>query len=597
MSTRVVLIIMLAMRRLLSWLSILMVGLLLATSCGDGDVQTAIPTASPTVQTPAEVTVVPTPSPTAQTPASVAAFPSCEPEVGEDVGSFMEEVRRLEIGFRGTTPVLSESLRITRDENIVDVHMVVQYRIRDLDAFVCSVAEPQGYPEEQSLSPTHPPSEVLALKNGAEAALSQVVGRYPIDDILTNVREQIQADIQRLLQDILDSYDTGIDIFSVRLLDVFPSVEVRDAFDDVVRAFEDKKAIINLAEAYEADSLPRARGNTARIIQEAEASKAERIIRAEADVDRFMSSLRAFDREENEALRRLHLEALEGILPGITEFIVAVESPASSSQIMSHDGHILLSHHFVKSPTEQAILVRYSPGVRVIPGPWDTAGLPSVESGTPFDNRLFYVDLPPHAMLTKDEKRLIIGAYALYRVVDPVKFSKMVRDVGQANTLIEFIVISALRGEIARNDQSEIISLNRQAIVTRVKEASNAPLGSPHKRALDLGLEIADVRIKRLAFPPEIAQSIFARMRAERRLVADRERAEGGQLDAEIRADVDRQVVIILAEAERDASMIRSEGRAVATDVFIKVLAKEPELSRYQKSLEAYKISGASVEN
>ena len=159
-----------------------------------------------------------------------------------------------------------------------------------------------------------------------------------------------------------------------------------------------------------------------------------------------MSSLRAFDREENEALRRLHLEALEGILPGITEFIVAVESPASSSQIMSHDGHILLSHHFVISPTEQAILVRYSPSVRVIPGPWDTAGLPSVESGTPFDDRLFYVDLPAHAMLTKDKKRLIIDAYALYRMLDPVKFSNMVRDVRQAIPRIVDIVGSALRG-------------------------------------------------------------------------------------------------------------------------------------------------------
>ena len=506
----------------------------------------------------------------------------------------MEEVRRLGIGFRGTTPVLSESLRITRDENIVDVHLVVQYRVRDLDAFICSVAEPNGYPDEQS--PAHPPSEELA-KIAAEAALSQVVGRYPIDDILASVRERIQADIQRLLQEILDSYGTGIEIVNARLGNVFPPEEVRDAFDDVVRAFEDKDAAVNLAEAYEADALPRARGDAARIIHEAESSKAVRIIQAEADVDRFMSSLRAYDREENEALRRLHLEALEGILPGITEFIIAVESPASSSQILSPDGHIPLSHHFVISPTEQAILVRYSPGVRVIPGPWDTAGLPSVESGTPSDNPLFYVDLPAFAMLTKDKKRLIIDAYALYRVVDPVKFSNMVRDLRQAIPRIVDVVGSELRGEIARNDQSEIISSNRQAIVTRVKEASNAPSGSPPKRALDLGLEIVDVRIKRVAFPPEVAQSIFARMRAERRLVAGRERAEGAKVDAEIRADTDRQVATIMAEAERDAGMIRSEGRAAVLDVFIETLAKEPELSRYQKSVGAYKISGALVEN
>ena len=216
----------------------------LGIACGDGE-EVAEPTATPT--------------PTARTPASVAAFPLCEPEVGEDVGSFMEEVRRLEIGFRGNTPVLAESLRITRDENIVDVHLLVECRIRDLDAFVCSVAETQGYPDEQSLSPAHPPSEELA-KIAAEAALSQMVGQYRIDDILTNGREQIQADIQRLFQDTLHSYDTGIDIFSVRLLDVFPPEEVRDAFDDVIRAFEDKEAIINLAEAYEADALPRARG-------------------------------------------------------------------------------------------------------------------------------------------------------------------------------------------------------------------------------------------------------------------------------------------------------------------------------------------------
>ena len=100
------------------------------------------------------------------------------------------------------------------------------------------------------------------------------------------------------------------------------------------------------------------------------------------------------------------------------------------------------------------------------------------------------------------------------------------------------------------------------------------------------------MRIKRVAFLRAIVESIFARMRAERKRVADQERAGGAEVDAVIRADADRQVAIILAEAEKDASMIIFEGRAAALDVFIEALAKEPELSRYRKSLEAYALVG-----
>ncbi len=230
----------------------------------------------------------------------------------------VEEIRRLELGFRGGTPVLAESLMITGDTNIVDAQMLIQYNIKDLEQFLFRVRDPEG----------------VVLKSAAETALRQVVGLRDIDDVLTTEKEAVQDETKLLLQDLLDLYQTGINVTQVKLQNVRPPSQVQDAFDDVVRAREDKERIVNLAEAYKADIVPRAEGDALRVEQEADAFKAERIANATGESERFLKVLEEYSKAPEVTRQRLYLEAMEEILPGITKFIVDSETGGGLLQFL-----------------------------------------------------------------------------------------------------------------------------------------------------------------------------------------------------------------------------------------------------------------------
>ena len=230
----------------------------------------------------------------------------------------VDEVRSLEVGVRGNAPVLDESLMITGDENIVDVQLQVQYDISDIERFLFRVKDPAG----------------VTIKDAAETALRQVVGSRGIDDVLTTEKEQVQIETKDKLQDLMETYQTGIRIREVKLLNVKPPVQVQDAFDDVVRALEDKQQAINLAEAYQADVVPKARGEAARLTEEALAFKAQRVNLSTGEADKFRSILREFRLSEEVTRQRLYLEAMEEILPSVTKFIVDSENSGSLLQFL-----------------------------------------------------------------------------------------------------------------------------------------------------------------------------------------------------------------------------------------------------------------------
>ena len=241
----------------------------------------------------------------------------------------VEQVRRLEIGLRGATPVIEESSMITGDENLVDVQLIVQYDIqRDITEAGRVVSA-----VEQYLFRSRDPDGII-LKSATESALRQVVGQRDIDDVLTEQKEEVQAETKQLLQRLLDSYQTGIRLREVKLQNVQPPEQVKDAFDDVVRAKEDKEKIINLAQAYKEDILPRARGDAARTIQAAQAFRAERIANATGEASRFLQVLNEFRQSEDVTRQRLYLEAMEEILPGVNKFVVATDSGGNLLQLL-----------------------------------------------------------------------------------------------------------------------------------------------------------------------------------------------------------------------------------------------------------------------
>jgi len=230
----------------------------------------------------------------------------------------VQETRRMELGFR-SEPALDvpvESEMITGDLNIVDIDLVVQYRIQSLASYLFNVADP-GDDERPDGRP-----DGRTLRDAAEAALRQIVGQRSIDDPLRVGREDVQTSTPQLLQEIVDSYDAGIEILSVQLQTVQPPDPVRDAFDDVNRARVDRESRINESLAYEQDRLPRARGAAEQVTQAAQAFKDARIARANGEADEFSAVFAEYQNSQDVTRTRLFLEAMEAILPGVTLFIV-----------------------------------------------------------------------------------------------------------------------------------------------------------------------------------------------------------------------------------------------------------------------------------
>lgn len=237
---------------------------------------------------------------------------------------------------------------------------------------------------------------------------------------------------------------------------------------------------------------------------------------------------------------------------------------------------------FVVDEKQVAIVTRFGEVKNEIVSPGLAIKTPFVDSVTYFEKRLLIFDAPPDSLLTKDKKRLIIDVYARGRVVDPKLFRETVRNETQAASRAVDIISSELRREIAGDNQAEIITTSRENIMQKIRDNV-----SPKLR--EFGIEVIDVRIKRADFPAEIADSVYSRMQAERQRKADKERAEGAEIDATVRADVDKQATIIVANAEKLANITKGEGEAQAVQIFADAIGKDIDFYSFQRSLEAYK--------
>ena len=220
------------------------------------------------------------------------------------------EVKRIEIGFRTLKngqyrTVEKESLMLTGDENIVDAEMIVQYKIKDPVAYLFRIVGPE-----------------LTVREAAEASLRTVVGRNKIDETLTTGKFTIQEETKTQLQSILDNYNSGIHVVAVQLQDVSPPKEVIGAFKDVASAKEDKNRMINQAEGYRNDVIPKARGEAEAMIRDAEGFKESRVKRAEGDATKFTTVLKEYRKAKSITEKRLYLETMEKVLPDIEKIIV-----------------------------------------------------------------------------------------------------------------------------------------------------------------------------------------------------------------------------------------------------------------------------------
>ncbi|MDA8753755.1 FtsH protease activity modulator HflK [bacterium] len=220
------------------------------------------------------------------------------------------QVKRIEMGFRTLKNgqyrrVEKESLMLTGDENIVDAQMIVQYKIKDPVAYLFNIVGPE-----------------LTVREAAEASLRTVVGRNKIDETLTTGKFTIQEETKEQLSAILDKYESGIHVVAVQLQDVSPPKEVMGAFKDVASAKEDKNRMVNQAEGYRNDVIPKARGEAESMIRDAEGFKQSRIKRSEGDAAKFTTVLKEYRKAKSITEKRLYLETMQKVLPGVEKFIV-----------------------------------------------------------------------------------------------------------------------------------------------------------------------------------------------------------------------------------------------------------------------------------
>jgi membrane protease subunit HflK len=221
----------------------------------------------------------------------------------------VQAIRRIEVGFRTeraqAVRVPAEALMLTGDENIVDAQLIVQYRVRDPSLFLFRMRDPEG-----------------SLHQAAQVAIRSVVGNTTIEDVLTIGRAQAQDQTTQYMQALMDQYESGLLITEVKLQVVDPPDQVKDAFNEVVRAREDRDRQQNEALAYMEDIVPKARGESEQVTRSADAYRQQRVLQAQGDVARFRSVLEEYTKGKDVTRERLYLETIERVLSKVGKVVV-----------------------------------------------------------------------------------------------------------------------------------------------------------------------------------------------------------------------------------------------------------------------------------
>lgn len=221
-------------------------------------------------------------------------------------------VQRLAIGFRDfgedrVRKVPQESQMLTRDENIVDISFIVQYKIKNAEDYLFNIDSDNA---------------VKTVRDVSESAIREVIGRTLIDDVLTDKKAEVEVETQDLIQSILDGYKAGISITTVKLQDVQPPERVIKEFKDVASAREDRERAKNEAQAYANDIIPKARGEAKKMVLDAEAYGKEVIDRAKGEADRFDSLLTAYQKAPEVTRKRLYMDTMQAVMAKADKVIV-----------------------------------------------------------------------------------------------------------------------------------------------------------------------------------------------------------------------------------------------------------------------------------
>ncbi len=245
---------------------------------------------------------------------------------------------------------------------------------------------------------------------------------------------------------------------------------------------------------------------------------------------------------------------------------------------------ILSSSMFTVHMTQNAVVLELSKPKEIITEPGLYFKIPFIQKVRYFSKQLLDNDSNPTEVITKDKKNLLVDNFTMFRIVDPLKFLETVRGERSARARLDDIIYSELRVEIGTHDLHDVVTETRDSIMAKVtKEASI--------KAAEYGIEVVEVRIKRTDLPPEVANSIFNRMRTERERIAMEYRSEGKEEATKIRAETDKEKTILVAEAYKEEQIVRGEGDAQATKIYADAFSKDQKFYTFMRSMEAYKKS------
>lgn len=239
---------------------------------------------------------------------------------------------------------------------------------------------------------------------------------------------------------------------------------------------------------------------------------------------------------------------------------------------------------YIVNQTEQAIVLQFGEPIRVIKEPGLKFKIPIIQKVVYYDKRLLNLDPPAQEIVLNDKKRLDVDSFTRYRIVDPLKFYQTVRTETQARSKLEEIVNSSVRKVLGRITLQELLSQQRSQIMADISNAVK-------NDAAQIGVSVAEVRIRRADLPIEVLQAINDRMKAERERDAKEFRAQGQQAAQQIRSTADKESTIIVAEAEKQAQITRGEGDKEATRIWNEAAGTDPQFYAFYRSLEAYRKS------
>ncbi|HSL79395.1 MAG TPA: protease modulator HflC [Pseudolabrys sp.] len=236
---------------------------------------------------------------------------------------------------------------------------------------------------------------------------------------------------------------------------------------------------------------------------------------------------------------------------------------------------------FTVYQTQQALVIRLGQPVRVISEPGLNFKAPFIDSVVHIDKRILDLEAPPQEVIASDQKRLVVDAFARYRIKDPLRFYQTLGSINGANSQLSILLNSALRRVLGEVTFTHVVRDQRADLMARIRELVD-------HEATALGIEVVDVRIRRADLPEQNSQAVYQRMQTERQREAAEFRAQGAQRAQEIRSRADREVTVLVAEATSKSEQIRGEGDGTRNQIFADAFNQDPDFFAFYRSMQAY---------